>query len=49
MNRSDNKMAAPEASVHLVRNRLFLPFLPLPNERKSLRKCFKKDDVAYKL
>ena len=46
-NKSDNKMAAMEASVHPVRNRL-LPFLPLPNERKLLRKCFKKADVAYK-
>ena len=24
----------------------FVPFLPLPNERKLLTKCFKKDDVA---
>ena len=28
---------------------VFVTILPLPNERNLLRKCFKKDDVAYKL
>ena len=27
----------------------FVTISSLPNERKLLRKCFKKDDVAYKL
>ena len=28
---------------------VFVTILPLPNERNLLRKCLKKDDVAYKL
>ena len=49
-NRSDNKMAAPEASVHSVRNRLcYHFFLYQTNELKLLKKCFKKEYVAYKL
>ena len=46
--RSDNKMAAPKASVRPVTNRLCYHFY-LYQTNESCSQCFKKADVAYKL